>query len=136
MLTTADYIPMNRDIRRWLRKVVNGIVQDMHAKGVRHRSRSRSERAAFLLVGSALKLRFGAPERAAIKFPMHLIFVKYGVGRGRAKGSGKEIPKDIIDNILDKHLDELADLVTEHYADLVVNNIFIDKSRRATRSGA
>ncbi len=136
MLSTQDYLPMNRDIRRWLRKVVKEIVSDMHAKGVRHRSYSRSEQAAFLLVSSALKLKFGAPERAAIKFPRHLVFVKYGVGRGRKKGSGREIPKDIIDNILDKHLEELADIVANHYADLVVNNIFIDKSYRAARSTA
>lgn len=118
-----------RKVRKWVGKVTHLIVQDLYAKGVRHRSYSSSKQAVFLLVKGSVKSKFGIPERAGIVFPRHLVFVKYGVGKNRAKGSGKETPKDIVDNIIDEQLPELADIVQNEYADLVVRNIFIDKTR-------
>ncbi len=124
-----EYAELNKKISAWLRQTVKDIVNDMHAKGIRHRDNSDSKTAIFLLVRSSLKKKFGAPERASISFPKHLVFVKYGVGKNRAKGSGKESPKDIFDNIIESRLTELYDLVANGYADVVVNNIFIDRKR-------
>lgn len=124
-----DYKDLNKEINQWLRETVKLIVADMHAKGVRHRDNSPSKQALFLLVRGRLKTRLGAPERASVGFPRHLVFVKYGVGKHRPKGSGKESPKDIVDNIIEARLSALADRCAEHYADIVVKNIFIDKSR-------
>lgn len=123
------FAELNKQISKWLRETVKAIVADMHAKGVRHRDYSSSKTALFLLVRSSLRKKFGAPERASITFPRHLVFVKYGVGKGRAKGSGKETPKDIFDNVLEKRVNELYDIVQNGYADIVVKNLFIDKNR-------
>ncbi len=128
-IQATEYSELNRAIRKWAGKMVKLIVDDMHQKGVRHRSYSPSREAIFLLVKSALKTKFGAPERVSITFPKHLVFVKYGVGKYRAKGSGKESPKDIVDNIIDENFNELADTVASNYADVAVNNLFIDKNR-------
>lgn len=129
MISSSEYAELNKGIRKWIGKVVHEIVQDLYAKGVRHRSYSNSKEAIFLLVHGTLKKRYGAPERLGIIFPKHLVFVKYGVGKNRAKGSGKETPKDIVDNIIEKNLPELADIVANAWGDIVVKNIFIDKSR-------
>lgn len=124
-----DTRELSTAIRKWVNGTVTEIVQDMHSKGVRHRENSLSKQALFLLIKGRLRSKFGLPERIAITFPRHLVFVKYGVGKYRPKGSGKEAPKDIVDNILEKRLPELADIVANGYADLVVKNIFIDKKR-------
>lgn len=129
MIPASEYEQMNRAINKWVAKVVHEIVQDMYAKGVRHRNYSSSKQAVFLLVRGSLKKKFGAPERIGITFPKHLVFVKYGVGKNRPKGSGLEVPKDIVDNIIEKNFPELADVVASLYADLAVRNLFIDKSR-------
>ena len=124
-----DATLLNQGVNKWLKKVVYEIVQDMHEKGVRHRENSRSKEAIFLLVKGRLKKKFDVPERASIVFPRHLVFVKYGVGKYRKKGSGLEVPKDIVDNIIEKNLPELADICQNAWADIITKNIFIDKSR-------
>lgn len=124
-----DSSKLNNGVSKWLRKVVNEIIADMHAKGVRHRDYSTSKQAVFNLVKGRLKKKFNVPERASIVFPRHLVFVKYGVGKYRAKGSGKEALKEIVDNVIEKHLPELGDICADAWADLIVNNLFIDKSR-------
>lgn len=129
MIAPGEYDELNRAIRKWTSKVVHEIVQDMYAKGVRHREYSNSKAAIFLLVKSSLRIKYGAPDRVGITFPRHLVFVKYGVGKHRARGSGKEVPKDIVDNIIEKNFTELADLVQEHFADICARNLFIDKTR-------
>lgn len=124
-----DAQKLNSGSRKWLRETVDAIIQDMHAKGVRHREYSKSREAIFLLVKGRLKTKFGVAERLSISFPKHLVFVKYGVGKYRPKGSGKEVPKDIVDNILEARLPLLGDVAAEAWADMAVNNLFIDKSR-------
>lgn len=130
----VDYTSLSKACNKWLRETVKLIVADMYAKGVRHSSKSTSREAAFLLVRSAMRKKFGVPERLAITFPRHIVFVKYGVGKHRAKGSGKETPKDIVDNILEQRLPLLADVAADAYVDVVANNLFIDKgSARAQK---
>lgn len=117
-------------IRKWVNDTVNEIVNDMYAKGVRHRNNSSSKQAIFLLVKGRLRNKFGMPERISITFPQHLVFVKYGVGKYRPKGSGKEVPKDIVDNVIARRFELLADIVADGMADLAASRLFIDKSRQ------
>lgn len=126
-MSNIDWAPLSRACSVWLRQTVKLIVADMYAKGVRHRNNSTSREAVFLLVRSAISKKYNVPERLAITFPKHLVFVKYGVGKYRAKGSGKETPKDIVDNVLAARLPLLADEAAKAYADIVADNLFIDK---------
>lgn len=123
-----DTKKLSRNIAAWQRKVKDEIINDLYAKGVRHRPDSNSKQAVFLLINARLRKKFGAPERASFTFPKHLVFVKYGVGKGRKRGSGKEIPKDIIDNVIEKHLPELIEICKDGWAEVVAKNLFIDKS--------
>ena len=124
-----DATVLNKGVSKWVDKTVKEIIADMYAKGIRHRENSTSKQAIFNLVKGAVRKKFGVANRAAVVFPKHLVYVKYGVGKYRAKGSGKESPKDIVDNIIDKNLPQLADICQEAWADIAVKNIFIDKSR-------
>ena len=50
---------LNKGVSKWLTKVVHQCVDDMYAKGVRHRDNSTSKQAIFLLVKGALRKKFG-----------------------------------------------------------------------------
>ena len=125
-----EYLKLNKAIEKWLNKVARQIVNDRFDKGVRHRDYSTSVHSALTMVRKRLKVINGAPERASVSFPRQLVFVKYGVGKNRKRGSGKETPKDIIDNIIDKNIDSLVSICAEHYLDIISRNLFIDKTGR------
>lgn len=124
-----DADKLNKAVSQWVKETVDEIIRDMHAKGVRHRDYSKSKQAATLLVKGTIRKKFGVVNKASIIFPRHLVFVKYGVGKYRPKGSGKEIPKDIFDNIIEKRIPLLADIAADAWADIIVKNLFIDKNR-------
>jgi hypothetical protein len=125
-----DAEQLNNAVEAWLKETVALIKADLLAKGVKHSDYSKSEKPLTDLIRGRAKKKLGMATTASVIFPRHLVFVKYGVGKHRAKGSGKESPKDIVDNIIEAQLPKLADAVANAYADIVVRGMFIDKSRR------
>ena len=120
---------LEQQIKAWVNKTAQAIAADMVAKGVKHRDNSTSVKALTDSIKGKTAKSFGIVNKVSIVFPRHLVFVKYGVGKYRAKGSGKEKPKEIVDNVITANIEELADIAANGYADIACRNLFINKNR-------
>lgn len=74
-------------------------------------------------LGVGFKKDFGQIGRINFKFSRHGIFFEHGVGRGRPVRSSKATPKPWLAPILDPAIEELADIISEEYADLLLREI-------------
>lgn len=74
-------------------------------------------------LGVNYKRDFGQIGRINFKFTRHGIFYEHGVGRGRPVRSSRATPKPWLAPILDPAIDELADIVMNQYADLLIEEI-------------
>ena len=83
---------------------------------------TRVEKDQFLSksLGSHIRKKQGDIEAVAYSFARTGIFIQHGVGKGRPKGSAKarSAAKPWITNVLPAHIEDLAELLTNEYADI------------------
>lgn len=69
----------------------------------------------------------------SFKFPLHGIFVHYGVGRGQPTKEGKKrakriyikrSPNDFLEDPIEKSFQNLSDLAAEYYGDKILFNVY------------
>ena len=93
-------------------------------------------------IGYRLRMKYGDIERVSFNFPLHGIFIEYGVGRGqpgeKSTKKASSHPKNYIrrkmsdwfDAPLDKNTEKLADIAAEYYGDKILLNIWGSKIKK------
>ena|SRR5690348_10091159 len=108
----------NDDIVHWAKESAKAMRDAEGQLGIRHTPGSNWERTSF---GRGR----GIINRVSFKMPRHAIFVHKGVGRGttvESVGNTKRRPKPWFNPVIDSRIDDLADIVADGQADLIVNN--------------
>lgn len=67
-----------------------------------------------------LKSDVGEIAGVAFQFPVHGIFIEYGVGRGSRRGNSSRTMSDWLSGTLDKNEEQLVNIVSEHQSDRVI----------------
>jgi hypothetical protein len=148
ILTQPNYVDrlqeMDKAIRDWSKATKGHLRQrlialDLDARRASKRGGSRLRRKItitgkqvlvqdkFLIesLRASLKRRGLVVESVGFQFARHGIFLEIGVGKNRRKGSGKESPQEWIKPVLPKAIDELADILSNQYADIAAGELKI-----------
>lgn len=119
-----DIDQFNDDIKAWNNKTYKGIIAEMDALGIEHRSYSRSPKPLQKSLTSKLRKQDGIVNRIGYQFPRHGIFVHKGVSRGHGKANPRQ-RKEFLMPVVDKNFDELADIYLDGTGDLILNSLAI-----------
>jgi hypothetical protein len=96
--------------------------------GVKERLRLAQEVSLRATTKEYIRRKNGEIEKVGFAFERHGIFLARGVGKGRPIGTdqAKKAAKDWLTPELDLLLDEIADLIADGYADIVVAELRIN----------
>ena len=90
-------------------------------------------------VGYRVRSKDGDIDKVRFQFPLHGIFIEYGVGRGQPRNPKKRTammsyirrqPVEWIDDPISRHIDEFADMVAEYSGDRMLVNVWNSKVRK------
>lgn len=84
-------------------------------------------------ISYVLKSKDNTLDSISFKFPLHGIFVHYGVGRGQPTKEGKKrskkvyikrSPNDFLNDPIDKSFQKLSDMAAEYYGDKILFSVY------------
>ena len=90
-------------------------------------------------IGYRVRSKDGDIDRVSFQFPLHGIFIEYGVGRGQPRDQKKRTamisyirrqPVEWVDEPIDRHLNEFADMVAEYSGDRMLVNVWNSKIKK------
>lgn len=121
----------NKAAASWAKKEERLIKDRMGSLGIKHRLNSKSTASAISLLTAKTYKWKGAINRIGFKFPIHMIYVHYGVGKGTKagqQGNTKREAKNWLNSVLSstEGVEKLADEMANYEADIIANHIFID----------
>lgn len=99
-------------------------------KGGRYKGKTEHKLRSLTYV---LKDKFGDLDSISFKFPLHGIFVTYGVGSGQPRMEGKRrarkvylkrSPNDFLNEPIDNSFQKLTDFAAEYFGDKVLFNVY------------
>lgn len=94
-------------------------------KSAWHKAKNEDYKKLQISLGTNFKRDFGQIYRINFKFRRHGIFMERGVGRHRPVSAPKSA-KPWLEPILNPAIDELADIITQRYADIIVGELKIN----------
>jgi hypothetical protein len=125
---TQEQQALNNSIRDWGVKSVDALKQEFARLNIVHRKDSTTPTASRDSLNAKYKMTGGSIRRIGFAFPRHMVFVHKGVGRetpiGKV-GTTNRKAKEWFVPVMDVKVEELADVIAETDADMVVNNFTI-----------
>lgn len=114
--------------RTWARQTRKELLFELASQGLAESHREIGEDSTPPLSKSiryGIKRSYGELDSVSFRFVRHGIFVEHGVGKGRPKGSSKALAsaQPWLQPVLEPEVSNLADILSEEYADLVVDEI-------------
>lgn len=113
---------LDKEIKGFASITRKKLLQKLLSLGVNDKVRLARSKHLTKNIRSKLKKKDGEIERVAFTFLRHGIFLEHGVGRGRPVGStaANQSAKKWLSAVLPGAINDLADLLEEEYADVVV----------------
>lgn len=121
----ADAVEWGKITRKKLALRVGALtLKDRRAlqKAAWHKAKNTDYKKLVKSIGVNFKREYGQIYRINFPLQRHGIFLEHGVGRGRGVGSPKSA-KPFLNPILDAAIDDLANLISERYADIIVGEL-------------
>lgn len=133
MADLTKYEELNQSAKEWakqnalrMQRLVGSLtLRDKLAvyKAVRQAIHNKEYKPLAPSIGAGIRKEAGQVNRINFKFSKHGIYLEHGVGKGRPVRSSSARPKPWIKPILDSGLDELAELLSNDYADIAAGEI-------------
>lgn len=118
-----DNQEFNNEVKSWGTNTVKELQREVSQLGIKHAEKSKSPRAAKDSITSTTGKKFDIVTSVRLKFPRHMVFVHKGVGRGHPISNPRQA-KEWFNPVIEKKIEDLADIVAEHAADMVVSKSF------------
>jgi len=118
-----DQQQFNDDITKWTKDGLKAAKTEINSLGIVHLPNSPNPVPLAKAIKSSTKKQLGLINRISYQFPRSGVFVHKGVSRGHPASNPRKAKPWF--HAIDKRVDELADIVSNGQANLVVNNLSI-----------
>lgn len=121
--TMIDQDQLNNDITGWTKDSLKAGKAEIGRLGVKHYPYSRNPQPLATALKSQTRKQFGMINRISYKFPRSGVFVHKGVSRAHPASNPRKAKPWF--GAIDSRVEELADIVSNGQANIVVNNLSI-----------
>lgn len=114
---------LNDDIKQWTKESLAAAKTEINSLGVVHYPNSPNPVPLAKALKSSTKKQYGLINRISYQFPRSGVFVHKGVSKGHPASNPRKAKPWF--QAIDNRTDELADIVANGQADLIINNLSI-----------
>jgi hypothetical protein len=118
-----DQDQLNNDITRWSKDSLKAAKAEIGSLGIKHYPNSPNPVPLATALKSQARKQFGMINRISYKFPRSGVFVHKGVSRGHPASNPRKAKPWF--GAIDSRIEDLADIVSNGQANIVVNNLSI-----------